>query len=533
MVFSGGLLEAQVWQGGGRAQGVVRDDDGKPLAEARVTLRLDSAPEAGPPTATTDKKGRWALIGLVGGRWRLTIEREGFDTVQGWLQVADQGPSPSSEVRMHPLSEVLPMGVESNPRVVYDWLDKGNTLLGQGKAAEARAEYEKAVRHLAGAEQSQIWRSIARTHFLEGQHEAALTALKRAVLAAPEDGEARRLLAELAAGRDHGEEAQGWLARLDREGPEPLAEELGPAFEPSPEVRAYWAELDRLLGAPAEPPQADRLGSYKTVFRERSPLSGIEVFAQRYGLELAEIERHDSTGGRYDLAQESFEVVVPESYRRERPAGLLVWVSPGDFGGDQRPEILQALADLNLIWVGANRSGNPRPKWTRMGLALDAAHNLQKLYAVDPERVYIGGYSGGGRVSSAASMVFSEVFRGAFCYMAVDFFKAVSRPDKPGTHWPSGFPPPARELARELKREHGWVLVTGEKDYNRTQTRSYYTEYRKEGFEHVTLIEVPGASHYDDVTGPVLRQGIEALDARGRLAGASASGRKDRQPSAP
>lgn len=526
------LAQAQPWQGMGRIQGVVRDTDGKALDGARVTLRLDSDPEEGPAATTTDEKGRWALIGLAGGRWRLSIERQGYDTVSGWLQVAAEGPSPLSEVQMHPLSEVLPLGAESNPRVVYDWLGKGNALLEQGQPAEARAEYLKAVRVLAAGQLSPIWSAIARTYYLEAQHDQALVALKRAVLAAPGAVETRRLFSELAAGRGRSGEAGEWLARLDRDGAEALVEELGPVFEPSPEAKAYWAELDRILAQPAELPRADRVGMYKTAFIDPSPLSSIEVFAQRYAIPLETIATVDATGGRYDLAKETFEVVVPESYRRERPAGLFVWVAPIEFGGDQRAEIRQALSELNLLWVGANRSGNPRPKWTRVGLALDAAHNMMKLYAIDQERIYIGGYSGGGRVSSAAAMVYPEVFRGAFCYMAVDYFKNVPRPDKPGTYWPQAFPAPERELERTLKSHHAWVLVTGSKDYNRTQTRSFFAEYQKDGFENVKLIEIPGASHYDDVTGAVLKQGIEALDQRDRQSQASGSkpSTKDREP---
>ncbi len=514
-----GLAEAQTWQGLGRAQGVVKDSEGRAIAGARVTLRLDQDPEVGPPATTTDKKGRWASIGLVGGRWRLTIEREGFDTVSGWVQVAAEGPSPMSEVQMVSLEQGLPLGVESNPRVIYDWLGKGNTLLAQGKTAEARAEYLKAVRFLPAEQLSPIWNAVARTYFLENQHEQAEKAIQRAVLAAPRDGETRRLFVELAAGRGKSVEAEAWLARLDREGVESLAQELGPVFQSSPEAQTYRENVERRLAAPPQAPEPDRVGIYKTRFTESSPVSSIEEFSRRFGISLEDIAKVDPTGGRYELAEESFEVTVPSSYRRDRPAGLLVWVAPVELGGEDREEMVTALAELNLIWVGANRSGNPRPKWHRMGLALDAAHNMRKLYSIDPERVYIGGYSGGGRVSSAVAMVYPEVFEGAFCYMGVDFFRAVPRPDKPGTHWPQAFPPPERDLARTLKREHAWVLVTGEKDYNRTQTKALFGEYQKEGFENVTLIEIPGASHYEDVTAPVLREGIAALDGRARVTG--------------
>src|SRR4051812_48272516 len=61
----------------GRATGIVRDQAGKPIRGAIV--RADN-PAAYPPkvTSSSDDRGRWAMIGLASGEWRVTAEGPGY-----------------------------------------------------------------------------------------------------------------------------------------------------------------------------------------------------------------------------------------------------------------------------------------------------------------------------------------------------------------------------------------------------------------------------------------------------------------------
>jgi dienelactone hydrolase len=149
-----------------------------------------------------------------------------------------------------------------------------------------------------------------------------------------------------------------------------------------------------------------------------------------------------------------------------------------------------------VIWVGANGAGNPRAKWDRIGLALDAVHNVSRLYNIDPERIVIAGYSGGGRTASAAVMLFPEVFRGVICWFGVDYFRPVPVSYKPGHSWPAAFPEPAKKDRRVLEQEVRFALVTGERDFNRAETSAVSSEMAKDGFTGVTYLEIPGADHY-------------------------------------
>ncbi len=70
-------VAAQGGKGKGRLQGIVSDEEGKPIASARVVLDLRGRDTAERET-TTNAKGEWAIIGLGSGNWQITVSAEGF-----------------------------------------------------------------------------------------------------------------------------------------------------------------------------------------------------------------------------------------------------------------------------------------------------------------------------------------------------------------------------------------------------------------------------------------------------------------------
>ena len=68
---------AQGGRGKGRLSGLVLDEEGNPLASAKVLLEL-MASEAAERVETTDKDGEWAMINLGSGTWRVTVSSEGY-----------------------------------------------------------------------------------------------------------------------------------------------------------------------------------------------------------------------------------------------------------------------------------------------------------------------------------------------------------------------------------------------------------------------------------------------------------------------
>jgi tetratricopeptide (TPR) repeat protein len=492
------------WHGRGRASGRVLDAADRPLPDARVTLRAPDG--SGPPPTTTDRRGRWAILGLAGGRYALAVEAVGHIAGEGWVDVADEGPGSPLTVVLRPLSEVTPGGAE-NPQAVYTWIGKGNSLLAQGKPAAARAEYAKALAEVPREQRPEILQAVARTWFLEGNVEQAVETVKEGLRLAPGHELLRQLLRTLLAELGREAEADPFLAGLT------AAPASNAADAEAEEARRFELppEIATAVAAPAEAPTPGRQGAYKVAFAERSPWGTRDEVLRRGGTPPAAIRQRADAAFRYDLAEESFQVVVPAGEAPPAGWGLLVWVSPGFFGGTVRPEMRELLAQHRLIWVGANQSGNDRVLWDRWALALDAVWNLRRLYAIDPERVYVAGFSGGGRVASALTMLYPDVFRAGLMVMGIDWYHDLPVPDQPGAHWPAPFEKPPRDLLR-LARDRRFVVLTGEHDFNRAQSRVVHRELEREGFAAATYLEVPGMSHYDPVPGEWLARAFSVLD---------------------
>ena len=86
----------------GRVGGLVKDDKGQPLKGATVVAEN---PAASPPsfTATTDDKGRFSIIGLRAGNWKLTASAPGFQPSVGNLPIRTIGaPNPPVEFTLAP-----------------------------------------------------------------------------------------------------------------------------------------------------------------------------------------------------------------------------------------------------------------------------------------------------------------------------------------------------------------------------------------------------------------------------------------------
>jgi pimeloyl-ACP methyl ester carboxylesterase len=165
-------------------------------------------------------------------------------------------------------------------------------------------------------------------------------------------------------------------------------------------------------------------GSAELVHRLLSPLNAVRV-----GRSLA----HSAAALRdqpIDLAQERFTVYVPSNPPSEG-YGLLVFVPPWE--NAMLPRGWAAILDRHgVIFVSAANSGNAASILDRREpLALLAAHNVMQRFHVDPERTYVGGFSGGARVALRLALGFPDVFRGAFLNAGSDPIGGAETPLPP------------------------------------------------------------------------------------------------------
>lgn len=153
-----------------------------------------------------------------------------------------------------------------------------------------------------------------------------------------------------------------------------------------------------------------------------------------------------------DLAQERFTLYVPTHSPPPQGYALLVFVSPWEDTREAR-QWRTELERHDTIFVSALRSGNDMDVLNRREpLALLAAYNVMRRYRVDPDRVYVGGFSGGSRVALRLALAYPDLFRGVL-------LEAGSDPI--GT---TAIPLPPADLLHRFQQSTRVVYLTGARD---------------------------------------------------------------------
>ncbi len=197
----------------------------------------------------------------------------------------------------------------------------------------------------------------------------------------------------------------------------------------------------------------------EVTFTDTTPLSSNAELARRMlsPLNAARIPGMLARAGKalseqpIDLAAERFVVYAPA----KAPAGgygLLVFVPPWEEA--KLPAAWAPVLDqLGVIFVSAARSGNADTDLGRREpLALLAARNVIARYHVDPDRVWVGGFSGGSRVAMRLALAYPDLFRGALLVAGSDPIGDAQAP----------LPP--RDLLQQFQSASRLVYVTGEHD---------------------------------------------------------------------
>jgi tetratricopeptide (TPR) repeat protein len=181
---------AQDWKGQGRLEGKVTDTEGKAIEGA--TLKLDNPGRGGGPTVKTDKKGKWAYLGLVAGGWNIDVEAEGFTTRRITYNLS------SEEARYPPLEIKLEKAAPKGPPPeVLAALDKAEAAYKEGRFDAAVAEFDRllALRpDLAG----QIHQRMGFAFIRMKDYPKALEHLQKVLDAEPANQQVRAIAAQAA-----------------------------------------------------------------------------------------------------------------------------------------------------------------------------------------------------------------------------------------------------------------------------------------------------------------------------------------------
>lgn len=179
--------------------------------------------------------------------------------------------------------------------------------------------------------------------------------------------------------------------------------------------------------------------------------------------------------------QLSFELYVPSGAASE-PPGLLVYISPKP-GARMPPDWAAVLDAENLVWIGANDSGNEIAVTRRVALALlaplAAAHHAAGigLASLNAERTFLSGFSGGGRVASMMMPLYYETYRGAIYICGANPVE------------------PLNDTQLRGLSAHRFVFLTGNEDFNHLDTQFAIGLSQRAGLGGGALYVVDGLDH--------------------------------------
>ncbi len=178
----------------------------------------------------------------------------------------------------------------------------------------------------------------------------------------------------------------------------------------------------------------------------------------------------------YDSTKQKYQLFVPKGVAKDKPAGLILFISAGDGAGSVKA--WQAVCEKHgLLFAAPNGAGNATPAGPRTRIVLDVLDDVRRQYAIDPDQTYLTGFSGGGRMACAIAFALPEYFGGVIPLC--------------GTNPISG----PTYLRHRIEDRLSIAFVTGEKDMNRKENEVYMAPWFTELGIRTKLWVMPGVGH--------------------------------------
>lgn len=217
-------VAAQAGRGKGRLNGIVVDEQGKPVAGAKVVLHY-SQDKTVEREAITDKKGEWAFLGLGSGIWQITVSAEGYiptttDTSvsqislnpkitltlkkkapaqspfirdEEALKLIEQANQLFSEKQYDEAISLLQQFLEKNPKAYQSYISIGDCYREKGEFEKAIEYYNRAIEEAkidetSGKEMTaKALAAIGECHMRKGDFQAAQSFFKQSIDTYPEN----------------------------------------------------------------------------------------------------------------------------------------------------------------------------------------------------------------------------------------------------------------------------------------------------------------------------------------------------------
>lgn len=113
----------------------------------------------------------------------------------------------------------------------------------------------------------------------------------------------------------------------------------------------------------------------------------------------------------YDSKNQTYELFVPTKISPRNLVPLIIFVPPSN-----RSNIVRVWKDAatkhSVILAGVHEAGNGVDMPMRVRIVMDVLDDVRRRFNVDPDRTYLSGFSGGGRVACSIAFALPEYFGG-------------------------------------------------------------------------------------------------------------------------
>ena len=218
--------------------------------------------------------------------------------------------------------------------------------------------------------------------------------------------------------------------------------------------------------------------------------------------------KKDEAGEEYDLANESYQIYVPETYRAGLPHALLIWLD--HFDAPKLPPWQKVFDNRNIIWASPNKAGSEKGAHSfsrRVALASDLRIDIAKRFTIDPERIYIAGWMDNAGPATALVTYDPASYQGALFLNGVGYYRDINHPrsdndddnkkkrEKGDNEWLALYPKPTRSWRAAQNRRMVMLVGTSATNFSRCN-ETYNKGFRAEGFKYFKYAEVPkGTDH--------------------------------------
>ncbi len=178
----------------------------------------------------------------------------------------------------------------------------------------------------------------------------------------------------------------------------------------------------------------------------------------------------------YDSTKQKYQLFVPKNYAKDKPAGLVLFISPGD--GPQGWKSWQKLCETDgVFFASPYGAGNATPIAHRTRIILDVLDDIRRAYKIDPEQTYLTGFSGGGRMACAIGFALPEYFGGVIPVCGTNTISSTTY------------------LRHRAEERLSVAFITGEKDTNRKENEDVMYPWLQEIGVRSKLWVVPKMGH--------------------------------------